>query len=127
MICSCNESKFIQGIVEYISCTKLNSTPLFVAKYPFGVNYHAMDIELLLDIELNRVLMVGIHGLGGIGKTTTTKAIYNIIANHFEGSNFFENVREQSRTNDGITQLQEKILFEITRDRNLKVKIYQEE
>ena len=44
------DPKFIQGIVEYISCTKLNITPLFVAKYPVGVNSHAMDIELLLDI-----------------------------------------------------------------------------
>ena len=121
MICSCNESKFIQGIVEWISCTKLNSTPLFVAKYPVGVNNRAMDIKLLLDIESNRVLMVGIHGLGGIGKTTIAKAVYNIIADHFEGRSFLENVREQSRTNDGIIQLQEKILFDITRDRNLKV------
>ena len=105
MICSCNEAKFIQGIVEYISCTKLNITPLFVAKYLVVVNSCAMDIELLLNIEPNRVLMVGILGLGGIGKTTTAKAVYNIIANHFKGSSFLENVREQSRTNDGIIQL----------------------
>ena len=99
----------------------MNITPLFVAKYLVGVNSCATDIELLLNIEPNRVLMVGIHGLVGIGKTTIAKAVYNIIANHFEGSSFLENVREQSRTNDGIIQLQEEILFEITRDRNLKV------
>ena len=50
-------------------------------------------VESLIDIELNDIRMVGIHGLGGIGKTTITKAIYNKIVDNFEGSCFLENVR----------------------------------
>ena len=65
--------------------------------------------------------MVGIHGLGGIGKTTIAKAIYNRIVHHFEGSCLLENVREKSRTNDGIIQLQENLLSKILRDKHLKV------
>ena len=49
--------------------------------------------------------MVAIRGLGGIGNTTIAKAIYNEIVNVFEGSFFLENVKERSRTNDGIIQL----------------------
>ena len=65
--------------------------------------------------------MVGIHGLGGIGKITIAKAIYNKIVDNFEGSCFLENVREHSRTIDGTIQLQEKILFRILQNQHLKV------
>ena len=65
--------------------------------------------------------MVGIHGLVGIGKTTIAKAIYNRIVDHFEGSCLLEDVREKSRTNDGIIQLQENLLSKILLDKHLKV------
>ena len=65
--------------------------------------------------------MVAIRGLGGIGNTTIAKAIYNKIVNVFEGSFFLENVKERSRSNDGIIQLQEILLSNILRGGNLKV------
>ena len=102
MISSRPESKFIQQIIEKILDTKLNCTRLFVAKYPIGVDSCIKAIESLLDIESNDIQIVGIHGIGGIGKTTIAKAIYNRIVDHFEGSCLLENVREKSRTKDGI-------------------------
>ena len=121
MIGSGIEYKFIQQIIEVISRTILNGRWLFVAEYPVGVNSRAKAIESLLDIKVNDVRMVGIHGLGGIGKTTIAKAIYNRNFKHFEGSCFLENVRENSKTNNGIIQLQEKLLSNISRGKHLKV------
>ena len=65
--------------------------------------------------------MVGIYGPGGIGKTTIAKAIFNRISDRFEGSSYLENVREKSKTNNGVIELQEILLFEILGDKNLKV------
>ena len=121
MIGSDPEYKFIQQIIKKISDIKLKGTLLFVVKYPVGVNSRAKTIESLLDIKVNDVRMVGIHGLGGIGKTTIANAVYNRIFEHFEGSCFLENVRENFETNDGRIQLQKKLLFSILRDKKLMV------
>uniref|UniRef100_A0A2N9GBT0 TIR domain-containing protein n=1 Tax=Fagus sylvatica TaxID=28930 RepID=A0A2N9GBT0_FAGSY len=114
------ESKFIQGIIEKISSTKLKRTQLFVAEYPVGVKPRAKAIELLLN-ESNDVQMVGIHGLGGIGKTTIAKAVYNRNVDRFEATCFLEDVRENSRTFKGMIGLQEKLFSEILWDKHLKV------
>ena len=116
-----SEYKFIQQIIENILYTKLDEIQLFVAKYLVGVDSRAKAIESLLDIKENDFRMVGIHGLGGIGKTTIAKAVYNRIFKHFEGSCFLEDVREKSETNDGMIKLQEELLFNILRGKHLKV------
>ena len=113
------ESKFIQEIVEEISYSKLNRKPLSIARYLVGINNRVKTI--LSDIESNDAHMIGIYGPGGIGKTTITKAIFNRICDHFDGFCYLENFREKSRTNNGVIELQETLLFEILRDRNLKV------
>ena len=73
-----------------------------------------------LDIESNDFRIVAIHGLGGLGKTTIAKAIYNRFFNLFEGSSFLENV-SKSLTDGHVIKLQNKLLHEILRDGSLKV------
>ena len=93
-----------------ISSAKLSCAKLFVAKYPTGIDNRLKDvINRCLDIHSNSCCIVGIYGLPGVGKTTIAKAIFNTIHYNFDGSTFLENVREQSKTNDGKLQLQERI------------------
>nr|XP_023898100.1 TMV resistance protein N-like [Quercus suber] len=115
------ESHFIQEIVNEISDAKLNQTPLYVAEYPVGINSRAEAIKSLLDIGLDKVCIVGIYGLPGVGKTTIAKAVYNKIAKHFDGSSFLMNVRENVGTDAGIITLQEQLLNDILGDGNWKV------
>ena len=114
MIGSYPRHRFIQEISEEISCIILNSTQLFVVKYPIGIDSRVEEIiKWHLDIESNDVRMIVIHGLPGIGKTSIAKTIFNLVAYHFEGSSFLEDVRENSRPNNGVIQLQETLYSDL--------------
>ena len=63
---------------------------VFVIKYPVGIDSRVKEIDWYLNIESNDVRVIGIYGLPGVGKTTIAKALFNIIAYHFEGSSFIE-------------------------------------
>ncbi|KAB2623110.1 TMV resistance protein N-like [Pyrus ussuriensis x Pyrus communis] len=116
-----DESKFIHNIVEWISAQVISGTCLDVAEYPVGIESRAQEINNVLHVGRNDVRMVGLWGIGGIGKSTIAKAVYNLISHKFEGSCFLNKVRESSMTDKGIAKLQKTLLYEILRGDKLKV------
>ncbi|CAN1779766.1 Disease resistance protein L6 [Linum perenne] len=53
--------------------------------------------------------------MGGIGKTTIAKAVYNKISSRFDRCCFVENIREIQAQKDGIVVLQKRLVSEILR------------
>ncbi|ONH91397.1 hypothetical protein PRUPE_8G111700 [Prunus persica] len=115
------ETEFIQNIVNEISLQVLNDIHINVAKYQVGIEASVRDLHKVLDVYGNDVCMVGIWGTGGIGKTTVAKAVYNSLAQVFERSCFLENVRERSIPYGGLVDLQNLLLYEIPRGKEIKV------
>ncbi|KAM5585152.1 hypothetical protein ABKV19_004513 [Rosa sericea] len=69
----------------------------------------------------NDVRMVGIWGMGGIGKTSVAKAIYNKFYHHFESKSFIANVREVEKDSNGMITLQERLLSDILKPTKIEV------
>ncbi|XP_044505697.1 disease resistance protein RPP2B-like [Mangifera indica] len=88
-----------------------------------GVESAIKEIESLLKIGSNDVCIVGIWGLGGIGKTSISRAIFNKYLSYFEGSFFAENVREELDNHRRLTALHQKLLFKILEDRYANIRL----
>ncbi|CAL5378188.1 unnamed protein product [Camellia sinensis] len=114
------ESKFIQKIVKEIG-NKLNRTILSVAPYPIGIDSRVKNINLWLQDGSTHVGIFVIYGMGGIGKTTIAKAVYNLNFDKFESCSFLSNIRETSEQPNGLIRLQKKLLSDILKGKKEKI------
>ncbi|XP_028758923.1 uncharacterized protein LOC114717868 [Neltuma alba] len=110
-----NESKDIKTIVEHV-CKILDKKDLFIANHPVGVDSRLQDlIKISKSHSMNDVLLLGIWGMGGIGKTTIAKAIYNKIGRTFDSRSFLSNIREVWGQDNGPISLQQQLYSEISK------------
>ncbi|CAN1804938.1 Disease resistance protein L6 [Linum perenne] len=83
---------------------------LLVTDALVGIDHHIEEMMKLLALDSNEVKVVGVHGIGGIGKTTIAKAVYNKLFQKFDHCCFIEDIRETLREHGGIVKLQNKLI-----------------
>ncbi|BBG92760.1 Putative disease resistance TIR-NBS-LRR class protein [Prunus dulcis] len=115
------DTELIKKIVDAVwdkvhpSFSLLDSSEILV-----GLDIKLKEIDLLLDTNANDARFVGIWGMGGMGKTTLARLVYETISHNFEGSSFLANVREVYATH-GLVPLQKQLLSNILREKNIQV------
>ncbi|XP_039166355.1 disease resistance protein RUN1-like isoform X1 [Eucalyptus grandis] len=99
--------ELIELVVGEVLC-KLNTRNVDVPEYWVEDHRQIEDILEKLEVDSDDVCFLGIHGIGGIGKTVLAKVVFNKLSSHFEGVCFLNDVRESSQ--HGLVNMQKKLL-----------------
>ncbi|KAI9127442.1 hypothetical protein K1719_002001 [Acacia pycnantha] len=121
-----NEQECITWITSDVAA-RINLKPLHVTNSPVGLESRVKEVISCLDLwSTKEIKMIGIWGAGGIGKSTIARAVYNSIADNFEGVCFLFEVRKHSEMPTGLSHLQEKLLGRLVMEKDLKLDDYHE-
>ncbi|KAL7582160.1 disease resistance protein RPV1 [Lactuca sativa] len=116
-----HEAKLIQKIIEEISL-QLRSIDFNADEKLIGMETRVKDAVSSLEIGTDDVRVIGIKGMGGAGKTTLARAVFDQISFRFEAKSFVENVRENSNTSlSGLKSLQNQVLKDALFDQGINV------
>ncbi|XP_045824506.1 disease resistance protein RPV1-like isoform X1 [Trifolium pratense] len=105
------ESTLVTEIVKDI-LKKLNSC--FSSNYEgmTGIDMHIEQIQSLLLLELPTVRIIGIWGMGGIGKTTIVSAVFEKLATQFSSKSIILNVQQEIKR-VGLDNVKSKYLSKL--------------
>ncbi|KAK2366008.1 disease resistance protein RPV1 [Trifolium repens] len=118
----------MQAVVQPLHFQPLHAPVQLLQFQPMQASFQPLQQQQMQapNLQSKDVLLIGMWGMGGIGKTTIAKAIYNKIGCNFDGRSFLANIREAWEQSIGQVSLQERILFDICKETTNKIQSIEE-
>ncbi|XP_056162432.1 disease resistance protein L6-like [Syzygium oleosum] len=107
-----HEGTLVKIVVRKVMGELKRLFQLNVPEQLVGIDDHVQQIMSKIDAEFNGTRIIGIYGMGGIGKTTLAKVLYNKLSSHFDYRSFVANIRETSQRK-GIECIQKQLISAI--------------
>ncbi|XP_048136643.1 disease resistance protein RPV1-like [Rhodamnia argentea] len=111
------QGNLIQSVIQAV-LAKLNVDYKNVTEHLVGVDDRVEAIINMLDVKSDSVQFLAIHRMGGVGKTTLAKVVFNRLSSRFQCCNFLSDVRESSERH-GLVYLQKQLLSKFLDSRSI--------
>ncbi|KAG2707348.1 hypothetical protein I3760_05G144800 [Carya illinoinensis] len=106
------KEQLIKALVNRVLTELANTVGL--ATYTIGLGSRLEKLMSVLDVKSNGVRVLGLYGMGGVGKTTLATALYNKVLGHFDCRSFISNVRENSAKDADLLSLQNQLIHDLS-------------